>query len=108
VSGYMGTITSVGAPPMAIVYQHAPGPQMRATMGAYFVVGSAMSLAALAAFDAFGWHDLMLSVKLVPAMVLGFAISGLMVRVIDRGHARAAVLTLCTASAGVLLVKALW
>lgn len=108
VSGYMGTITSVGAPPMAIVYQHAPGPQMRATMGAFFVAGSAISLAALATFGAFGWQDLLLSVKLIPAMVLGFAISGLVVKVVDRGYARTAVLTLCTTSAGVLLVKALW
>jgi uncharacterized protein len=108
VSGYMGTITSVGAPPMAIVYQHAPGPELRAFMAAFFVVGSAVSLTALAVFGAFGWHDLALSIKLVPAMVLGFAVSGAMVRWIDRGYARTAVLTLCTASAGVLLVKALW
>ncbi|MGF1626491.1 MAG: TSUP family transporter [Alphaproteobacteria bacterium] len=108
VSGYMGTITSVGAPPMGIIYQHVPGPHMRATMAAFFVVGAFISLVALAAFDAFGWKDLLLSLKLVPAMVIGFAISGFMVRIVDKGYARTAVLAVCTASAGVLLVKALW
>lgn len=107
-SGYMGTITSVGAPPMAIVYQHKPGPQIRATIGAYFAVGAAVSMIALAAFGAFGSSDLVLSVKLVPAMALGFLLSGLLVKIIDKGYARNAVLALCTASAGVLLVKALW
>lgn len=107
-SGYMGTITSVGAPPMAIVYQRVPGPELRATMAAFFVVGAAISIGALAAFGAFGWTDLVLSVKLIPAMILGFAVSGSMVAIIDRGYARTAILTLCTASAGALLVKALW
>ena len=29
-SGFMGTITSVGGPPMAMVYQNMPGPKVRA------------------------------------------------------------------------------
>jgi len=47
-SGFMGTITSVGAPPMGIVYQNAPGPHVRATLNAFFAVGTVISLAALA------------------------------------------------------------
>lgn len=108
VSGYMGTITSVGAPPMGIVYQNTPGPHLRATMAAFFVVGAGISIVALAVFGAFGWSDLILSVKLIPAMVLGFAVSGFLVRIVDKGYARTAVLAVCTASAGILLVKALW
>ncbi|MEZ5669089.1 MAG: sulfite exporter TauE/SafE family protein [Alphaproteobacteria bacterium] len=107
-SGFMGTITSVGAPPMAIVYQNVAGPQMRATIAAYFTVGAAMSIAALAAFGAFDWHDLALSVKLIPAMAIGFAVSGLAARLVDKGYVRTGVLAICTLSAGLLLVKALW
>ena len=107
-SGFMGTITSVGAPPMAIVYQNVAGPQMRATIAAYFTVGAAMSIVALASFGAFGWTDLALSVKLIPAMAIGFAISGLAAKIVDMGYVRTGVLAICTASAGLLLVKALW
>jgi len=53
-SGYMGTITSIGAPPMALIYQHAPGPRVRATISAFFVVGVVFSLGALATFGHFG------------------------------------------------------
>ena len=107
-SGFMGTITSVGAPPMAIVYQNVSGPQMRATIAAYFTVGAAMSIVALASFDAFQWTDLALSVKLIPAMAIGFAVSSLAAKTIDKGYVRTGVLAVCTASAGLLLVKALW
>ncbi len=40
-SGVMGTITSVGAPPLALIYQgRAPGPS-RATLAAFFAIGVA-------------------------------------------------------------------
>jgi uncharacterized membrane protein YfcA len=48
VSGFMGTITSVGAPPMALVYQDFEPPRLRATIGAFFVAGAIGSIAVLA------------------------------------------------------------
>lgn len=44
VSGFSGTSVAVGGPPMALVYQDAGGPQIRATLAAYFAVGSVLSL----------------------------------------------------------------
>ena len=52
-SGFMGTITSVGAPPMALVYQNMPGPKVRATMGAFLMLGAAFSLVTLAVVGRF-------------------------------------------------------
>ena len=40
----MGSITSIGGPPMALVYQHRTGPELRATLALFFVFGSSLSI----------------------------------------------------------------
>jgi hypothetical protein len=82
-----------------------PGPLVRATMGAYFVVGAFLSIVALALFGRFGWHDVELSLKLVPALLLGFALSVPGARLVDKGRVRTAMLALSGASALVLLAQ---
>src|SRR4051812_49148204 len=44
VSGVTGTATGIGGPPMGLVYQHAQGPQIRATLALYFFLSAAQSL----------------------------------------------------------------
>ena len=39
-SGITGTATSIGGPPIAIVYQHRPAQEIRTTMAVYFLVGA--------------------------------------------------------------------
>ena len=46
-SGFMGTTTSVGGPPMALVYQRSDGPAFRSTLAIYFAAGAVMSLTAV-------------------------------------------------------------
>jgi uncharacterized membrane protein YfcA len=91
-SGFMGTASSIGGPPLALVYQHAPGPRLRATLAGYFVIGGAMSLAALALVGRFGRHEIELAGALLPGALLGFAVSGRLLPLVDRGHTRKAVL----------------
>ena len=104
VSGFMGTITSVGAPPMAIVYQQFSPPRLRATIGAFFVAGAVGSLAVLASVGRFGFTELRLGLSLVVPMVIGFALSNIVVSRLDRATTRMALLGLSGASALALLV----
>jgi len=106
-SGYMGTITSVGTPPMAIVYQHSPGAEVRANMSAFLVVGGIVSVLSLALFGAFGWSDLFLSLKLLPALLIGAWLSKPVSRHVDNGWMRPAILVLCAAASALLLFRAL-
>ena len=46
-AGVMGTIAAVGGPPLALLYQHAPGAQVRGTLSGLFFLGTIVSLAAL-------------------------------------------------------------
>jgi len=105
-SGFMGTITSVGAPPMGIVYQNAPGPHVRATLNAFFAVGTVISLAALALHGWLGLGDVILALSLAPALAAGTWVSRYLTDFVDRRF-RPLVLTVCAASVLAIVVKAL-
>lgn len=104
-SGVMGTVASVGGPPIALVYQHAPGPTLRGTMAGYFIFSSLISLAGLSAGGLFGLRELRAALVLMPGVLLGFAISRWTHTALDRGGIRPAVLALSALAAGSVLVK---
>ena len=45
-SGLLGTATSIGGPPMALVWQRNSGARLRGTMSGFFLIGSVMSIVA--------------------------------------------------------------
>lgn len=105
VSGFMGTLTSVGLPPIALVYQAAKGATLRATVGGYLVFGTMISLGALAAAGRFGRHDVMLGTGLVVPLMIGFWLSGPLTRCLPQSAVRVLVLALSTLSALLLLAR---
>lgn len=104
-SGLMGTITSAGAPPFALVMQYLPPPRLRATLGCVFFVGASLSLAMLAGVGRFGMQELWLSVWLLPLMVAGFALSGPLNRRVSRRVVRGMLLGLSAFGAIALLLR---
>jgi uncharacterized protein len=104
-SGLMGTISSVGGPPVALLYQDERGSEVRGTLSSIFAVGALFSIAILAIIGEFGWHELRVSLVLLPAVVLGFVVSRWTAVVLDRGFIRPAILALCAASALAALVR---
>jgi uncharacterized protein len=105
VSGVTGTATSIGGPPLALLYQHRPGRQVRSTLAVYFIFGASLSLAGLWLGGALHLRDLVLAAVLAPFLLLGFAAAGPVRGRIDVGHTRKAVLAVCAASAIALLVR---
>ena len=74
-SGLMGTISSIGGPPMALLYQHETAARLRSTLAIYFVMGVGFSLAALHAVGLYGWKEFEMTLLLCPAMVAGFLLA---------------------------------
>lgn len=107
VSGVTGTATSIGGPPLALIYQHESGTRLRATMGAYFLGGGILSLAGLGLGGELRDSQAMTALALAPFMLLGFALGGPVRRHVDAGRTRPAVLVLCVLSAVALLVRSL-
>lgn len=102
-SGFMGTATSIGGPPMAIVYQRQTGPQLRSTLALYFVIGGCLSLLMLTIAGEFRGQELRAGLVLLPGVLVGFAGSKRLARLLDRGYTRMAVLG-CSAAAAVALI----
>jgi uncharacterized protein len=99
VSGLMGTLSSVGGPPIALLYQDARGSELRGTLAAVFSVGALVSILLLRAVGRFGSHEIAVSLILIPGVVLGFVASIWTARLLDRWTLRPAVLALSALAA---------
>ena len=104
-AGFMGTISGIGGPPIALVYQRASGPTLRATLSRFFLVASVVSLVVLAFSDRIDGDTIVASAVTVPACVVGFAVSTPLARRLDRGSIRPYVLALSTLAALAVLVR---
>ncbi|MCW2134663.1 sulfite exporter TauE/SafE family protein, partial [Arthrobacter sp. VKM Ac-2550] len=92
-SGIMGTSTSIGGAPMALIWQGQQGARLRGTMSAFFMVGSAVSLAALAAAGQVTAEVLVLTAWMVPAALAGYIVSRYTNRFLNRRRLRLIALT---------------
>jgi hypothetical protein len=104
-SGFMGTATSVGGPPMALLLQREEGPELRASMAAFMAFGATISLTALVVVGEFDRHALVVTAVLVPAVLIGFGVSRWTNPILDRGYTRPAVLVFAAASALSIVVQ---
>jgi uncharacterized protein len=107
VSGFTGTTTSVGGPPIALVFQRDSGPVIRSSLSAFFIAGTLITIAVLVVAGEFAGGDLAMGIALLPATVVGYLVSGRFRTVLDRGWTRPALLALSAVSATVLLLRSL-
>jgi uncharacterized membrane protein YfcA len=107
-SGFMGTVSSIGGPPLALLYQHAAGSRLRSTLAGLFVFGAVVSLLSLALFGRFGPREVRVAVALLPGMLGGLLLSVRIAPILDGGYTRTAVLAVSGAAGAALLVRQLF
>jgi uncharacterized protein len=105
VAGTTGTATSVGGPPIALLYQHGDPKVARATMSVFFFVGVVLSLAGLAVSGSLAREPSWLAVVLAPGVVVGYVVGRHTRGRVDRDVFRRGVLAVCTVSALILLLR---
>jgi uncharacterized membrane protein YfcA len=106
-SGVMGTATSVGAPPMALVWQSSASAAMRASMSAFLLVGAVMSLVALAVFGELTLGSFELAVGLLPAIAVGFLLSLVASGRVNQRGVRLVAITVSIGGATAIIVQQL-
>lgn len=104
-SGVLGTATSIGGPPMALVWQRASGARLRGTMSGFFLVGSVLSIGALAATGAVHADTLRMCALLLPAIVAGYVLSRYVNGWLNPARQRWTAIAMSVAGATVLIVK---
>lgn len=106
-SGFMGTATGVGGPPMALLYQGRDAQTVRATLAAFFTIGAVLSLGALAATGDLTAHQVRLGLLLWPGVAAGIAIAPRVQHHVHGPRFRPVLLAISAASASILLLKQL-
>lgn len=106
-SGIMGTTTSVGGAPMAILWQASEGPRLRGTMSAFFLVGSSLSLVALFLWGVVPPHAIVTAVWMMPFAVAGVVLSRFVNRFLNRRRTRAIALGASALGALTLIITRL-
>jgi uncharacterized membrane protein YfcA len=104
-TGVTETATGIGGPPLALLYQHAKAPVLRATVAFCFLVGEIMSLVVLAISGRLGSEQLLAALYLTPAVLLGSAVSRFAHHRIGGRGLRIAVLSFAIVSGLFLIVR---
>lgn len=97
-SAFMATTTSVGGPPMALLYQSAEGRSVRANLAAYMVIGTVGSLVALVSVGRFTLEHAGVSALMLFPTFLGFLLARSVLPLINPAWFRPGLLLLCTAA----------
>jgi uncharacterized membrane protein YfcA len=106
-AGVMGTSAGVGAPVLALLYQHRDAQVIRGTLAFLYSVSSVIMLVLLHFVGRFTAPDFISGLILMPGFILGYLVSPRLARFVDAGYARPAVLLLAVLSAGVLIARSL-
>lgn len=104
-AGASGTATSIGGPPIALLFQRQAPEVVRATLSVFFFVGVIFSIGGLAIGGSLDGDAAELALVLAPGVVLGFLLGRAARNRVPRGVFRAGVLVVCAASALALLIR---
>jgi hypothetical protein len=105
-SNVFGTATAVGGPPVALLFQHTPGPTARATLGAAFAWSASLSIVGYVAIGEISGDQVLFALALAPVMVTGLWISRRFHVHVDGGWLRPAVLALSAVAGLAALLRA--
>lgn len=106
-AGFMGTISGIGGPPIALVYQAEDGPTLRATLARFFLAGGLVSIPTLIVAGAYDRDAVLPTLALLPGTWLGVLASGGLRRHLGGRPIRPFVLALSAMSAVAVLVREL-
>jgi|TARA_B100000315_G_C14481037_1_gene542907 uncharacterized membrane protein YfcA len=107
-SGFMGTLTGVGGPPMGIVYQNSKSKNVVATLNMFFGFGALFSVIVLTYIGLLNFDIALKCLFLSPSVILGMIFGRLdAVKVYVNVKFKFLILIICTISAFLVLGQAL-
>ncbi|HBV78021.1 MULTISPECIES: sulfite exporter TauE/SafE family protein [Vibrio] len=97
-SGFMGTSSSIGGPPMALILQHQDASSLRGNLAAFFVFSSIISLIVQYFIGYLTWQHFVMTLPLLPMGWLGYVAAQVVVKYVSKQWIRIFTLVLCSAS----------
>jgi uncharacterized membrane protein YfcA len=106
ITGVTETSTGVGGPPLALAYQHKPGPVLRSTVAMCFLVGEIISVVVLAVSGKFTVTTLIATAALLPFLAIGSFASRYVHHRLDGPLLRYIVLGFAVVSGVIVIIQA--
>ena len=107
ITGVSGTAASIGGPFFALVLQHERPERLRATLAAFFLVGTVLSMTGLTIGGQVDAEDVRAGLLWVPFVLAGHLLAGPVRRRIRPETVRRGVLTFCTIASVSVIARAL-
>lgn len=107
-SGFMGTTTSIGGPPMALVMQYGLPHVVRANLSVYFCYSCSLSLFSYGVSGLLSWRLVGVCLSFLPCAIVGFWLGVKARPWVDNDRFRPILLVLCSLSALLALAGILW
>lgn len=104
-AGIMGTLTAVGAPPMALLYQHEVQRVSAAMQNTFFFFGMVVSILSLAFVGLVRAEHLIFAVVLAPVVIVGLWVAQPLARRVAKARIRPWALGLAGLAASFLLLR---
>lgn len=104
-SGFMGTITAVGGPPMALLYQHGDIKNIKANLTAFFLFLNIIAIITLAFIGEITLSTFTLMTLTLPGIALGLYISTKAQNLVKPHLIRRWILGLCTVTSVIAIVR---
>jgi uncharacterized protein len=107
VSGCSAYVSSIGGPPLALLYRNSAGPALRSTLAVIFSFGLMITIGTRLAAGHMGWQDAQVALCLMPGVFGGLLISRRLTGKVEGARLRGAVLGVVALSALALVARAL-
>jgi len=105
VAGVMGTLTAVGAPPMALLYQHEEARRSATMQNIFFAWGMLVSILALVLVGLIGWRHLAFAASLAPVVLVALWLAQPMAARVAKARIRPWALCLSGLAATALIAR---
>jgi uncharacterized membrane protein YfcA len=105
-TGVSGTSAAVGGPFVAMTLQHEDPAAIRATLAAFFTVGSLASLTGLVLANELTRVQLQWGAIFVPFLVVGYVLSGPVILRLDGSRLRTVMLVFCVLAGASIILRA--
>jgi uncharacterized protein len=107
VSGVGALVSSIGGPPLALLYRDANGSTLRSSLAAIFAIGLFITIGARLSGGLIGLEDLIIAFCLVPAIGLGLFFSKLLIGRVEGAPLRRGIIVVASLAAVGLTIRAL-
>lgn len=106
ISGLMGTITAIGGPPMALLYQHGDIKTIKANLTAFFLFLNIIAIITLASINQITLNTLTTVTSTLPGIAIGLYIASKAHHIVKAHLIRRWILVLCAITAIIAIIRA--